>query len=265
MEPIRPPATGITPEAAQALQAQGIPINPHDIVSEDITVEDIENPFPTLGTFTGDGTYPLSDGDVIDAEIVGNAEGVSTPSPDVLTPSKSGSRSRKLSAVKTDTNWEKGEARDASSKPPTLDEWTRFFGNVLLKTACNFYLDFAFRGIDEDALSEREIERLELTDDERKLISTPLAELSNKSKFMRRHGRTIVAGGDALNAFVVLGAWMSRVNRIANKYRPKQPRIRVNGMNGNGSNGQNTATPYTEGSGNGRIPNGYPVYRSSGG
>jgi hypothetical protein len=142
-----------------------------------------------------------------------------------------------------------------------------FFSRIVLKTACDWYLSFAFRGVDEDLLTEREIERLSMTADERKLISTPLAELSNKSKFMRKHGRTIVASGDAFNAMVVIGAWMARVNRIAAKYKPKN----VKGDVVNGSSRQGTPTQnasgveYTQGTSNGRVPNGFPIYRSGSG
>lgn len=147
-----------------------------------------------------------------------------------------------------------GTARDAKPGPPSLDEWANFFSRVVLRVGTEFYITLAFRGVDEEALSERDVERLAMTDDERQLIATPLAELSHKSKLMRKHGRMIVASGDAINSIVVLGMWMSRVNRIAAKYRPKQPKrqVRING-----SSGQAQAPTEWEGSTGGRFPPGF--------
>jgi hypothetical protein len=269
-DPIRPPTAGLTPEAAKALEQQGIQIDPQDIGSDDLEDNEISEPFETLRSFptdafSGGSEVPLSDGDTIDAEIVGEeSDGVAGQAP-TATPSR---QRRTISALHSDTGPAR-EPRDATTKPPTLDEWTNFFGRVVLRVTCDWYLSYAFRGIDEDSLSDREIERLAMTDDERKMISVPLAELSNKSKFMRKHGRAIVASGDSFNALIVMGAWMSRVNRIANKYRPKVTKGRMNGGNPNGSSGQGTSqatgNQYTEGTGNGRIPNGYPIYRPGSG
>lgn len=110
-------------------------------------------------------------------------------------------------------------ARDATKGIPTIDEWMDFFSRILLRVVCDWYISFAFRGVNEDLLTDREIDRLQLTDEERKRIAVPLAELSNKSKVMRRYGRTIVASGGAFDALITLGTWASRVNRIASRYR----------------------------------------------
>jgi hypothetical protein len=110
-------------------------------------------------------------------------------------------------------------ARDAAKGIPSIDEWMDFFSRILLRVVCDWYISFAFRGIDEDSLTDREIDRLQLTDEERKRIAVPLAELSNKSKMMRKYGRTIVASGGAFDALLTLGTWASRVNRIASRYR----------------------------------------------
>jgi hypothetical protein len=267
MNPI--PGRGITPEAAEAMGLD--PTDPRIAIGSDetetanvvVTDEDgISGPFLPL-TSMGDGGFgyvpaDLSSGDSI--SDVGIGDGGET---DSASESVSPARSR-ISRIHRDAgDKENREPRDPSNKPPSLDEWTNFFGKVVLKVACDWYLSFAFNGVDEDALTDREVDRLAMTDKERGLISVPLAELSNKSKFMRKHGRSIVASGDAFHAMVTLGAWMSRVNRIAAKH--KQSRIRVNGVNNNGSSGQGTASPngatYTRGTANGRVPDGYPVYR----
>ena len=162
------------------------------------------------------------------------------------------------------------EPRDAKTGPPSIDEWTGFFSRVVLRGVTDMYINYAFRGIDEDVLSDRELKRLSLTDDERKLIVVPFAELSNKSKFMRRHGRMIVASGDAVNSIIVMGAWMNRVNRIASKYRPRQPKIvrMPNGNSGPGTQGgsQAPASPngYHYGADGGTVPQGFPIFPGSG-
>jgi hypothetical protein len=138
--------------------------------------------------------------------------------------------------------------RDATKNIPSIDEWMDFFSRIFLRVVCDWYISFAFRGIDEDVLSDREVDRLQLTDEERQRISVPLAELSNKSKTMRKYGRTIVASGGAFDALITLGTWASRVNRIAHKHRPRvmqgrvmneRPRQGTQEANGDGTPGAN--------------------------
>jgi hypothetical protein len=252
---------------------QGIPVDPSDISSADNDFSSLpedhftgllDNPFPslTLGIAAESPGAPMSDGDMVDA-LLGNArEGEPASPPDGGSPS----RNRVSRLRKVPDGDDTREPRDATGKPPTLDEWVSFFGRVVLKTTCDFYIDFAFRGIDEDMVNERDLDRITMTDEERKIIAVPLAELSNKSKFMRKHGRTMVASGDAIRALVVLGAWSSRVNRIAAKYRPKKPPvIKINGMSPNGNLGQDQEqAAYATGAGNGRVPNGFRVYNPGG-
>lgn len=111
--------------------------------------------------------------------------------------------------------------RDASKGIPALDDWMDFFSRIFLRVVCDWYISFAFRGVDEDSLSDREIDRLQLTEDERKRVAVPLSELSYKSKLMRKHGRTIIASGGAFDALITLGTWASRVNRIASRHKAK--------------------------------------------
>lgn len=111
--------------------------------------------------------------------------------------------------------------RDATKSIPSIDEWMDFFSRIFLRVVCDWYISYAFRGIDEDLLTDREVDRLQLTDEERKRIAVPLAELSNKSKVMRRYGRTIVASGGAFDALITLGTWAGRVNRIAGRYKAR--------------------------------------------
>jgi len=179
---------GITPEAAKALQEQALLID--DDISSD---EESPNPFdiPTaLPLFPEDET---GDG-IDDSRLHQPAE---EPPP----------------------------AREAKANIPTIDEWQDFWSRIALRVACDYYIDLAFRGVDETVISDRDIERIRLRDDERKRIATPLAELSHKSKVMRKYGRTIIASGGAFDAIVTLGQWTSRVNRVARKYRPVKGKI----------------------------------------
>lgn len=198
--------------------------------------------FPALGS--------LSTGDAIDAEIVDD---------EILEPEPERERPVRTRRTAKATESAPESPRDAKSGPPSLDEWTGFFSRVVLRSICDWYINYAFRGVDEDSLSDREVERLALSDDERKLISVPFAELSNKSKFMRKHGRTIVASGDAFNAMVVFGAWMSRVNRISNKYKPRHSQRGKVNLNGSSGQGTPQASPngFGVGTSGGRFPEGF--------
>lgn len=219
------------------MEALGIQ-DPESVIDSD---EGISEPF----TLDED----LSDGSIIDAEIVED-EPVLAEKP---------KRARRERTPKP-------PPREAKSGPPSLDEWTGFFSRVVLKVTTEYYISYAFRGIDEDRLTDREVERLAMTDDERALIATPFAELSNKSKFMRKHGRMIVASGDAFNAAVVFGVWASRVNRIAAKYRPPQPKVVKGTVNGSSGQGTAQATGTAQGTGGGRFPDGFygPIFPGSG-
>lgn len=107
----------------------------------------------------------------------------------------------------------------AKSGAPTGDEWLDFFSRVVIRLATDFYIDTAFRDIDENLLTDREVARIKLSDTERDRIAKPFAEFSVKSKFMKKHGRSIVAAAGSLDSIIQLGMWVNRVNRIARRYR----------------------------------------------
>lgn len=115
------------------------------------------------------------------------------------------------------------EPEDKDSKvrsgPPVLNEWQDFFSRIVIRTATDFYIDQAFRGIDEDRLSDHEIERIRMAQEERDRIAHPFAEFANKNKWMRKHGRAIISGAGMSDSFIALGMWYRRVNRIARKYK----------------------------------------------
>lgn len=140
---------------------------------------------------------------------------------------------------------------EPKSGPPKLDEWQDFLSRVVLGLATDAYIDWAFRGIDEDVLTEREIARLQLREDERDRIAKPFAELANKLKFTRKHGRTIIAASGSAESAWYMAMWFGRVNRIARKHRPPQGKVvhertgqstpsENNGTSGNGTHGNYT-------------------------
>lgn len=102
---------------------------------------------------------------------------------------------------------------------PTVDEWYDFFSRVLLRACTDWLIDWTFRGIDENLLSDREVNSIKLTDEERGRIAKPLSEMAYKNRFLRRHGREIIATAGSIDAMLQLGLWYSRINRIALKYR----------------------------------------------
>lgn len=153
--------------------------------------------------------------------------------------------------------------RDAKAGIPTLDEWMDFWSRIVLRVACDWYIEWAFRGVDEAALSDREIERVQMTEAERQRIAVPIAELSHKSKLMRKHGRAIVASGGVFDAIVALGTWTSRVNRIARKYKPRVVAGRV--MNERSRSSQPTSDgPGFSGANGGRVFDGTTIINPGG-
>lgn len=254
-EPIRPPTAGITVEAAEHLSQNGYPVT--DSEADEVNDNGVSSPFVNMADAFARPAEDMSEGEVIDAEIVDEGLGAES---DAAPPSTKARRGR------TRNQQQPREPREAKTGPPSLDEWTGFFGRVVLRVATEYYISFAFRGIDEELLTEHELDRLAMSDDERQLIAVPLAEISNKSKFMRKHGRMIVASGDAFNAMVVFGMWMARVNRIAAKYRPKQPKVVGGHLNGSSGQGSAQASGTQEGSSGGRFPPGFygPIIPGSG-
>lgn len=109
----------------------------------------------------------------------------------------------------------------AKSSPPRVDEWQDFFSRVVIRSLTNYYIDLEFRGIDEDLLTDSEIERIKMSPEERDKLAKPFSELANKIKFMRKHGRAIIAGGGISDSVIALALWQHRVARIARKYKTR--------------------------------------------
>lgn len=102
---------------------------------------------------------------------------------------------------------------------PTIDEWLDFFSRIVVATLTDFAIEMAFRGVDEELLSDREIQSIKLAPDERDRIAKPFAEFAHRNKFTRKHGREIIAAAGSIDAVLQLGLWYTRMTRIAMKYR----------------------------------------------
>jgi len=120
---------------------------------------------------------------------------------------------------------EKTATAEPKSGPPSLNEWQDFFGRIVVKLLVDFYL-FVVLGDIIDDLSQAELKAILLSEEDLKEVAAPLAELANKSSFMRKHGRLLVASADSFESVMTLVLWMRRVNRIAKKHRPAQPNKR---------------------------------------
>jgi hypothetical protein len=189
-----PGKRGLTPEAANALR-EAAGINPTVTASDE---ESDDNQFPFDVPIEPPQDFGFETGDDIPDEprLRSKAE----PPPPV---------------------------RDAKASIPSIDEWMDFFSRIVLRVACDWYIEWAFRGVDENLLTDREIDRVQMSEEERKRIATPFAEFSHKSKFMRKHGRTIVASGGMFDAIVAIGTWTNRVNRIAHRHKTPTVQGRV--------------------------------------
>jgi hypothetical protein len=115
---------------------------------------------------------------------------------------------------------DKSEA--AKSGPPTLVEWQNFFARFVIRVITEAWL-FLMLGNIIDQLTPNELERITLAPEQMANMAAPMAEVANKTGFMRKHGRLMVGAADAAEAGLDLTLWMVRVARIARKYRPVKP------------------------------------------
>lgn len=141
----------------------------------------------------------------------------------------------------------------AKSTPPRVDEWQDFFSRIVIKAGTDWYLSHAFAGIDEEALSPREVKNITLTAEERERIAKPFAEFANKLKWTRKHGRAIVASAGSVDSLITLGQWFSRVNRIARKHHRRQQGETIPGEV---FTHEHSGPDTTAGNGSGPPPNG---------
>lgn len=153
--------------------------------------------------------------------------------------------------------------REAKAGIPSIDEWMDFFSRIVLRVLCDWYINWAFRGVDENSLTDREVDRLQMTQEERLRIASPFAELSHKSKLMRKHGRTIIASGGVFDAVIAIGVWTSRVNRIAARHKPKVTHGRIVTENERTGSGTPEGS-FASGANGGRIYDGTTIINPGG-
>lgn len=112
---------------------------------------------------------------------------------------------------------------EAKSGPPSLSEWEDFFGRFVIRLLTEGYI-YLVLGDLIDELTPTEAKQIMLTKEDMREIAAPLASMSNKSRFMKKHGRGIIAAADSYESVITILMWMRRVNRIAKRHRNmKQP------------------------------------------
>jgi hypothetical protein len=193
-------------------------------------------------------------GDAIDAAIAADPETsapAAKPEPKPITEALGfGRRKRKNNTTPKTT-------------APDKDEWLDFFSRIVIRFLTEWYVDAAFRGIDETVVTEDDAAKLLLTEEERDTIAAPYAAFAVKNPYFKKHGREILALSDSFESTVILGRWFMRVNRIKRKYQPRKskpqrhPQMRREVNHGhNGQSPQGT----TQAGGSGTIPQGFPIF-----
>lgn len=282
---------GLTAEAREALRAAG--------VAEHVSVDDDETPVydpngANAAWFAGtaassESTYFGPDDIASPTAIPGEASADLGGSDAPAEPSEIGARIDAqvpvVSAAEKRSRRESREDRalndperkppgsELKTTPPDKDDWLDFFSRIVLRVGLESYVDFAFRGIDESIVSDRDLERVTPTKELRDQIAAPFAVYATKNKWMRKHGREIVSLADSLEAVIQLGIWMRRVNRIASHYRPQrtqraQPKVTLRPRgNGNGDNGpgQGTSDGTVQGGRNGHVDAGFTIFNPGSG
>jgi hypothetical protein len=107
---------------------------------------------------------------------------------------------------------------EAKTGPPTVDDWQDFFGRIVVRGLVNAYVAFQLSDF-IDELTPAEAKAIFLSKEDMTEIAAPLASLSAKSRFMKKHGRFIISTADSYESLVTLFFWMRRVNKIASRHR----------------------------------------------
>jgi hypothetical protein len=119
---------------------------------------------------------------------------------------------------------------EAKTGPPTLGDWQDFFGRIVIRALVNGYIALQLSDF-IDELTPSESKAIFLSKEDMAELAAPLASLSAKSSFMKKHGRFIISTTDSYESLVTLFFWMRRVNRIASRHRkfhnPPQPVVGV--------------------------------------
>jgi hypothetical protein len=111
---------------------------------------------------------------------------------------------------------------EAKTGPPKISDWQDFFSRIVIRYGTDFYMNLILRDIDPEQLKPSDWAQLTITAEERIAIARPFAELANKSKLARKHGRMIVSSADSVESAILLMKWGRSVSRISKKYsKPK--------------------------------------------
>lgn len=110
----------------------------------------------------------------------------------------------------------------ATKAAPSVEEWQGFFAKIVVRGLTSGYLWLVLRDIEEE-LTPAEREMIHLREDELMELAAPFASFSVKSKFLTKHGRSIVSFAESYESFIGLWFWMRRVNKIAKRHRKPQP------------------------------------------
>jgi hypothetical protein len=148
-----------------------------------------------------------------------------------------------------------------ASGPPTVSDWQDFFARYVIKGLVNAFVAMRLSDV-LDELSPHELKQIMLSKEDMSEIAAPLASLSSKSSYMKKHGRFIIATADSFESLINLAFWMRRVNKIAAKHRkakaPKQPTPGIANSGRTQSDAQHNGHDLREGEG-GEQPR-YAVY-----
>jgi hypothetical protein len=155
---------------------------------------------------------------------------------------------------------------EAKSGPPSLSEWQDFFGRFVIKLLVDGYL-YLVLGDLLDELTPSEAKQIQLSKEDMQELAAPLASLSNKSRFMKKHGRGIIAAADSYESIFTLLMWMRRVNRIAKRHRKmKQPQtMTVQPINTQDGVSDEVSNGYNSGQVNGADIPGFSVFNPGSG
>lgn len=155
---------------------------------------------------------------------------------------------------------------EAKSGPPSLNEWQDFFGRFVIKLLVDGYLSLVLRDL-IDELTPAEAKQIQLSKEDMQDLASPLASMSNKSRFMKKHGRGIIALADSYESVLTLLMWMRRVNRISKRHRKmKQPQtMNVQPVRTQDGDGNEVADGYNSGQVNGVDLPGFSVFNPGSG
>lgn len=114
-------------------------------------------------------------------------------------------------------------ASQVKKGPPSLSDWQDFFSRFVIKILVDIYLNIVLGDLVME-LSPTERDMIKLSAKDMSDIAAPLAVMTEKTSFGKKHGRSIIAMADSYESVITLLFWMRRVNRVARKHKPAKQR-----------------------------------------